>query len=65
MPTTHEELRPENGRMEKRYARRFQAVFKTLRQMLETPIAAKKTDRISHQASVPQKASKACEDKCK
>src|SRR6266404_5737478 len=42
MLTTHEELRRKIDAMEKRYDARFQAVFDTIRQMLETPIPAKK-----------------------
>ena len=42
MLTTHEELRRKIDAMEKRYDARFQAVFETIRQMLETPIPAKK-----------------------
>jgi hypothetical protein len=42
MLATHEELRRKIDAMEKRYDARFQAVFDTIRQMLETPIPAKK-----------------------
>ena len=42
MLTTHEELRRKIDAMEKRYDARFQAVFEAIRQMLETPIPAKK-----------------------
>ncbi len=42
MLATHEELRRKIDVMEKRYDARFQAVFDTIRQMLETPIPAKK-----------------------
>jgi len=42
MLTTHEELRRKIDAMEKRYDARFQAVFETIRQMLETPVPAKK-----------------------
>jgi hypothetical protein len=42
MLTTHEELRRKIDAMEKRYDARFQAVFETIRRMLETPIPAKK-----------------------
>lgn len=42
MLTTHEELRRKIDAMEKRYDARFQSVFETIRQMLETPIPAKK-----------------------
>lgn len=42
MLATHEELRRKIDALEKRYDARFQAVFETIRQMLETPIPAKK-----------------------
>ena len=42
MLTTHEELRRKIDAMEKRYDARFRTVFETIRQMLETPIPAKK-----------------------
>ena len=42
MLATHEELRRKIDAMEKRYDARFQAVFATIRQMLETPLPAKK-----------------------
>jgi len=42
MLTTHEELRRKIDAMEKRYDARFQAIFDTIRQMLETPIPAKR-----------------------
>jgi phage regulator Rha-like protein len=42
MLATHEELRRKIDEMEKRYDARFQAVFATIRQMLETPVPAKK-----------------------
>jgi hypothetical protein len=42
MLATHEELRRKIDAMEKRYDARFQAVFDTIWQMLETPIPAKK-----------------------
>jgi aspartate oxidase len=43
MLATHEELRRKIDAMEKRYDARFQAVFETIRRMLETPIPAKKS----------------------
>jgi hypothetical protein len=43
MLSSHEELRRKIDAMEKRYDARFQAVFETIRRMLETPIPAKKT----------------------
>jgi phage regulator Rha-like protein len=42
MLATHAELRRKIDAMEKRYDARFQAVFEAIRQMLETPIPAKK-----------------------
>jgi hypothetical protein len=42
MLRTHEKLRRKIDAMEKRYDARFQAVFEAIRQMLETPIPAKK-----------------------
>jgi hypothetical protein len=42
MLRTHEELRRKIDAMEKRYDARFQTVFEAIRQMLETPIPAKK-----------------------
>src|SRR5712692_5369373 len=42
MLTTHEELRRKIDAMEKRYDARFQAVFDTIRQMLQTPVPMKK-----------------------
>src|SRR5260370_306552 len=43
MLATHEELRRKLDAMEKRYDARFQAVFATIRQMLETSVRAKKS----------------------
>lgn len=42
MLATHEELRRKIGAMEKRYDARFRAVFETIRQMLATPLPARK-----------------------
>jgi len=42
MLATHEELRRKIDVMEKKYDARFQAVFDTIRQMLATPLPAKK-----------------------
>ncbi|HUI52758.1 MAG TPA: ORF6N domain-containing protein [Terriglobales bacterium] len=42
MLATHEDLRRKIDEMEKRYDSKFQAVFATLRQMLETPIPPKR-----------------------
>lgn len=39
---THEELRQKIEAMEKKYDSRFQAVFATIKQMLETPVPAKR-----------------------
>jgi hypothetical protein len=54
MLSTHEELRRKIDAMEKRYDARFQAVFQTIRQMLETPVPSKKPigfhTRLSHHA---------------
>src|SRR5467141_2820874 len=41
-PATHEVLRRKIDAREKRYDARFQAVFATIRQMLDTPVPAKK-----------------------
>jgi hypothetical protein len=46
---THEQLRLKIEALEKKYDSRFQAVFATIRQMLETPIPAKR--RIGFHAS--------------
>ncbi len=43
MLATHEELRRKIDAMEKQYDARFQAIFATIRQMLETPVPAKKS----------------------
>jgi hypothetical protein len=43
MLSTHEDLRRKIDALEKRYDARFQAVFETIRQMLETPNPAKKS----------------------
>ena len=42
MLATHEDLRRKIDEMEKRYDARFQSVFATLRQMLETPLPPKR-----------------------
>jgi len=42
MLATHEELRRKIDAMERRCVTRFQGVFDTIRQVLETPIPAKK-----------------------
>jgi len=42
MRATHEDLGRKIDEMEKRYERKFHAIFSTLRQMLETPIRRKR-----------------------
>jgi hypothetical protein len=44
--------------MEKRYDARFQAVFEALRQMLETPIAARKAIGFHARFEYPSKSTK-------
>lgn len=58
MLTTHEELRRKIDAMEKRYDARFQAVFETIRQMLETPIPAKKPIGFHTKLDLPPKSAK-------
>jgi len=58
MLATHEELRRKIDVMEKRYDARFQAVFETIRQMLETPIPAKKPIGFHARPELPAKSSK-------
>lgn len=58
MLTTHEELRRKIDAMEKRYDARFQAVFETIRQMLETPIPAKKPIGFHTRLEFPAKSTK-------
>jgi phage regulator Rha-like protein len=58
MLATHEELRRKIDAMEKRYDARFQAVFETIRQMLETPVPAKKTIGFHARAELPAKSAK-------
>jgi len=55
MLATHEELRRKIMEMEKRYDSQFQAVFATLRQMLETPIPSKRQIGF-HSGSGPRNA---------
>ena len=43
MLATHEELRRKIEAMERKYDARFQAVFATIKQMLETPIPPRRT----------------------
>jgi len=47
--STHEQLRQKIEALEKKYDSRFQAVFATIRQMLETPVPARR--RIGFHAS--------------
>jgi hypothetical protein len=58
MLTTHEELRRKIDAMEKRYDARFQAVFEAIRQMLETPIPAKKPIGFHARFEYPSKSVK-------
>jgi hypothetical protein len=58
MLATHEELRRKIDAMEKRYDARFQAVFDTIRQMLETPIPAKKHIGFHAKPALPGKSAK-------
>jgi hypothetical protein len=58
MLATHEELRRKIDAMEKRYDARFQAVFDTIRQMLETPIPAKKPIGFHARPALPAKVFK-------
>ena len=61
MLTTHEELRRKIDAMEKRYYARFQAIFDTIRQMLETPIPAKKATGFHARFEFPSKSAKSAE----
>ena len=58
MLATHEELRRKIDAMEKRYDARFQAVFETIRQMLVTPIPAKKPIGFHARHEFPTKSTK-------
>ncbi len=58
MLATPEELRRKIDVMEKRYDARFQTVFETIRQMLETPILAKKPIGFHRRPELPAKSSK-------
>ena len=58
MLTTHEELRRKIDAMEKHYDARFQAIFDTIRQMLETPIPAKKRIGFHAQPELSAKSAK-------
>jgi len=57
MLATHEDLRRKINEMEKRYDSKFQAVFATLRQMLETPVPSKRQIGF-HAKSYPVRAAK-------
>jgi ORF6N domain len=56
MLATHEELRRKIDAMEKRYDARFQAVFETIRRMLETPIPEKKPIGFHTRLDLPAKS---------
>ena len=56
MLATHEELRQKINAMEKRYDARFQAVFDTIRRMLETPIPPKKPIGFHTRLELPPKS---------
>jgi aspartate oxidase len=58
MLTTHEELRRKIDAMEKRYDARFQAVFDTIRRMLETRIPPKKPIGFHARIEFPTKSPK-------
>ncbi len=58
MLTTHEELRRKIDAMEKRYDARFQAVFDTIRQMLQTPVPMKKAIGFHARSASATKASR-------
>jgi hypothetical protein len=63
MLATHEELRRKIDAMEKRYDARFQAVFETIRQMLATPLPAKKPIGFHTSPEVAAKSAKPNEHK--
>jgi len=65
MLATHEELRRKIDAMEKRYDARFQAVFETIRQMLATPLPAKKPIGFHASRELTAKSSKPNERKRK
>jgi ORF6N domain len=58
MLATHEELRRKIDAMEKRYDARFQAVFETIRQMLETPNPSRKAIGFHARPGLPARAAK-------
>jgi len=57
MLATHEELRRKIEEMERKYDARFQAVFATIKQMLETPTRAKRAIGF-HAVSDPKRREK-------
>jgi len=61
---THEELRQKIEQMERKYDARFQAVFATIKQMLETPIPAKRAIGF-HPATNPKQHQKTFQASCK
>ena len=63
MLATHEELRRKVDAMERRYDARFQAVFAAIRQMLETPIPAKKPIGFHAKLELTTKPGKPSNDK--
>ena len=58
MLSTHEDLRRKIDAMEKRYDARFQAVFDTIGQMLETPVPMKKAIGFHANLEPPAKSAK-------
>jgi ORF6N domain len=56
MLATHEDLRRKIDEMEKRYDARFQSVFATLRQMLETPFPPKRQIGFHARAEAPRRS---------
>lgn len=58
MLAPHEELRRKIEVMEKRYDARFQAVFETIRQMLETPVPTKRPIGFHARLEIARKPSK-------
>ena len=58
MLSSHEEVRRKIDAMEKRYDSRFQAVFETIRQMLQTPVPMKKAIEFHAKTEAPTKLAK-------
>ena len=56
--SSHEELRRKIDAVEKRSEARFQAVFETIRQMLETPAPLKKAIEFHAKTDAPTKLAK-------